>query len=141
MLKNRVDPFIKPDCKLMEGSSAFLLILVSWYNVVFPDIGIMQRSLNDGFGQILPAYLWPCVFMGIGLFQLWVVGSENCLVRTVSTFCASTLFLWGGLNIIVYSHDWHISLAVWGLFAMVNLHVLTRILQEMENAYEPFGTD
>ncbi|OUI77939.1 hypothetical protein HK18_00900 [Commensalibacter intestini] len=127
----------KRDHWFAEWWSSILLISVGIYGFCAPDSFIIQQSFIDGFLKIIPVHLWECLFVSIGFFQFLVLSSESFIGRGVAAFLASSLLIWGFLNILVYG-EWHFSLIAWGVFSAINLYALSRILRGIERDYEPF---
>ncbi|CAI3960689.1 unnamed protein product, partial [Commensalibacter communis] len=74
-------------------------------------------------------------FIVFGLFQFTALRCESIIGRGVAAFFASSLLIWGTLNILVYG-QWHFSLVAWGIFAVINLYALYRIARGIEKRYE-----
>lgn len=122
-----------------EWWSAMLLIITGSYAFTMPNATILHRSFVDGFVRILPVYLWESLFILVGIIQLFSLLCESFVGRGMAAFFATTLFIWGFLNILVYSQQWHVSLIAWGVLAVLNLYALSRILTGMERqCYEHF---
>lgn len=120
-----------------EWWSSVLLISVGIYGLCSSDSFIIQQSFIDGFLQIIPVNLWECLFVGIGCFQFLMLSSESIVGRGIAAFLASSLLIWGFLNILVYG-EWHFSLIAWGVFSAINLYALSRVLRGLERNYEHF---
>ncbi|WP_271838889.1 hypothetical protein [Commensalibacter communis] len=118
-----------------EWWSSILLMVVGIYGLCVPNSFIIQQSFIDGFLQFLPFDLWQVLFMTIGVFQFYSLRCESTIGRGVAAFFASSLLIWGMLNILVYG-QWHFSLVAWGIFAVINLYALYRIARGIEKRYE-----
>ncbi|CAI3931709.1 hypothetical protein [Commensalibacter papalotli (ex Botero et al. 2024)] len=125
----------KRDHWFAEWWSSMLLISVGIYGFCAPDHFIIQQSFIDGFVKVIPIYLWESLFIIVGLFQCCALNCESLLGRGLAAFFASSLLIWGTLNIAIYG-QWHFSLLAWGIFSAINLYALSRILRGLEKNYE-----
>ncbi|MDI2091703.1 hypothetical protein [Commensalibacter oyaizuii] len=119
-----------------EWWSSVLLMAVGIYGFCVPDGFIIQQSFVDGFLQVLPFNLWEVLFIAFGLFQFTALRYESLIGRGIAAFLASSLLIWGTLNIAVYG-QWHFSLIGWGIFSAINLYALFRITRGIEQHHEP----
>lgn len=135
MAKKIINSLRNHDHWFAEWWSSVFLLAVGVYGLCKSDSFILQRSFIDGFLVILPVDIWESLFIGIGMFQLYALVKERLIIRAAASFCASSLFLWGFLNILVYGH-WYFSLIAWGIFAVINLYALYRTTMGVEKHYE-----
>lgn len=124
-------------CHLMEWWSSILLILIG-FDAFFHFMAdhILHISFINGFKAVFPVHAWEGSFVLIGIIQFISLTYRSFGGRAVASFFASSLFIWGVLNMMVYGRQWHVSLMVWGLFALVNLYTLAKILAGIKQVYE-----
>lgn len=118
-----------------EWWSSILLIFVGVYGFFVTDYFVIQQAFIDGFLKFMPAHIWEILFITVGLFQFCALNCESLLGRGLAAFFASSLLIWGTLNIAFYG-QWHFSLIAWGIFSAINLYALSRILRGLEKNYE-----
>lgn len=120
-----------------EWWSSILLISVGVYGFFVTDYFIIQQSFIDGFLKFMPVHIWEILFITVGLFQCCALNCESMLGRGLAAFFASSLLIWGTLNIAFYG-QWHFSLLAWSIFSAINLYALSRIVRGLEKNYESF---
>lgn len=119
-----------------EWWGSVFLIAVGVYALLMPNSEILHRSLVDGFLTFFPVDIWELLFIGIGFFQFCMLFTESMWGRGIAAFFASSLLIWGFLNIFLFG-QWHFSLVAWGVFSSINLYALSRILTGLEKCNEP----
>lgn len=135
MVKKLINSMKMHDHWFAEWWSSVLLIAVGIYAFITPDHFVIQQSFIDGFLEFLPFDLWKWLFIAFGLMQAFSLRYESLFGRGIAAFLASSLLIWGTLNIAVYG-QWHFSLVAWGIFAVINLYALYRIARGIEKHYE-----
>lgn len=122
---------------LGEWWSSILLVMTGIYALAYFMAGnIFHYSFINGFRAILPAYIWEGSFILTGTLQLVSLMCRSFRGRGVASFFAASLFIWGVLNMLVYERHWHFGIVAWGIFALVNLYTLARILAGVIRDYE-----
>ncbi|CAI3951090.1 unnamed protein product [Commensalibacter communis] len=135
MVRRLISSMRQHDHWFSEWWSSVLLVVVGIYGLCVPNSFIIQQSFIDGFLQFFPFDVWQWLFIVFGLFQFTALRCESIIGRGVAAFFASSLLIWGTLNILVYG-QWHFSLVAWGIFAVINLYALYRIARGIEKRYE-----
>lgn len=135
MVKRLLNSMKAHDHWFAEWWSSILLIAVGIYGLCVSNSFILQQSFVDGFLKFLPFDVWQWLFVVFGGLQFISLRSESMIGRGIAAFCASSLLIWGTLNILVYG-QWHFSLIAWGIFSAINLYALFRIMRGIEKYHE-----
>ncbi|CAI3951969.1 unnamed protein product [Commensalibacter communis] len=135
MVKRLISSMKTHDHWFAEWWSSILLMIVGVYGLCVPNSLIIHQSFINGFLKVLPFDVWQWLFIGFGLFQFTALRCESMIGRGVAAFFASSLLIWGTLNVAFYGRC-HFSLVAWGIFAVINLYALARIMTRVEKRYE-----
>lgn len=135
MVRRIVNSLRNHDHWFAEWWSSILLMAVGVYGLCEPTSIIIQQSFIDGFLQFMPDKVWELLFVYIGLLQYCALNYESLIGRGITAFFASSLLIWGFLNILFYG-QWHFSLIAWGVFATINLYALCRAIRGIEKYHE-----
>ncbi|WP_233335908.1 hypothetical protein [Commensalibacter sp. M0355] len=119
-----------------EWWSAILLLSAGIYVLIIPESEILHPFFIQGYLKIISNQVWYSLFIFIGFVQFAALSYESLLGRAIAAFFASTMFIWETLNNFVYGSQSHFCLFAWGIFALINLYALTRILSGVEQVYE-----
>lgn len=120
-----------------EWWSSFLLLFTGIYMLIYVTGGaIFPHSFIDGFKAVCPSCSWKTSLIIIGIIQVLSLLYNSYKGRLFSSFFASFLFIWGMLNMLIYARYWHIGVMMWGLFALVNLYTMAKLLSGIIHNYE-----
>lgn len=115
-----------------EWWSMVFLSFIGFYGLCAPEGELLRSAYLHGFLHVLPDGIWQCLFIANAALQCVALYRESLCLRAVSAFIATTLLIWGGLNVLVYGARWYFALIAWGVFATINFCALSRILTGIE---------
>lgn len=137
MVKKLVNTIQRHDHWFAEWWSSVFLLAVGIYGLYQQNSFIIQQSFIDGFLQFMPAKIQELLFISAGLLQFFMLRCDYLIGRGLASFYASSLFIWGFLNILIYG-QWHFSLVAWGVFASINLYACPELLEGQRNTMNRF---
>lgn len=136
MLKLNHEQFDLFKHSILKGWSAFFLMFTGFHLLLFPQDYGLNSSLMEGFLRIFPNLQWKFLFISVGLVQSLFIVFKNEYGCAFCAFIAAMLFIWGSLNICVYSYQLSYSLIILAVSAFSNLYLLVCFLIKMEQTYE-----
>lgn len=117
---------------LQNGGQWCFCHLLAFMASVPPKANFCVVPYLHGFLHVLPDGIWQCLFIANAALQCVALYRDSLCLRAVSAFIATTLLIWGCLNVLVYGARWYFALIAWGVFATINFCALSRILTGIE---------